>query len=409
MSSDEVREVVEAPAAEGGAAVAPVETAPQTTEENVVVDRPAETVEEVAANPEHDQNAPVEPAEPAQPDEDTDERYATEKEQAYKQQLADILRQIEERKAHHATITDRLATLPTREAAEALLAQTRQDLEDTEEQVEVATKTLEMLREPEDRAYLLVAKTHRLENYCTRAEDWVERTLATDVDAEIMRAKRNTELDIAIRIEELQHNRAKVLVQIDNMRKRVLHNTEQLRRGHQREPIATMTGFQKMDSPQRSAYERCTTPRPEHVDTLDPDTHRMIDANREKELDLEKTLVKVQDLARMRSDLAVQTAKHQRETREMVAKLQNEIRQQELAAAREGRDTNYLASQNAALTSTIEMIFSQLNNLHYGIDGGPVTAQLAAKQTAETPKRITTKSDGKSDTKQRSVSKSASK
>ena len=307
----------------------------------------------------------------------------TEQELELERQLDDLKRQIGERKARQQFLEQELAKYPSQEELQIQQQATTRAEEEKETALQASEQRLAGLRKVEDRVLTIAARVNRLEQFCKRAEDWIEGPLTKDVDDAIAHEERESEQQVAQVIQQILAKRDEQLSSIHELKQRVALRAAAIRRGHQKEPVRKMDGFEYVSTEQVEALERNVSPRPQEGDRLDEETHDLLAFNVEVHDRLETLQSKVRRLTALRSKLQMDCLRQRHETRRDETLLTNAIRQTDLQIARDNRFSDQLNATNASLVSTLQLLMGQLNVEHYGVLGGPASIELAQRQEIE--------------------------
>jgi hypothetical protein len=307
----------------------------------------------------------------------------SEDEQQMQRQLDDLKRQIAERQARQQYLELELTKYPSQEElAIQQQAATRLEEEKTAA-LQAAEEKLTNLKKLESRVLVIAARVNRLEKFCARAEEWIAGPLTRDVEAAIASEEKEAESQIASVALEILQKRKEQLASINELKSRVAARAAAIRRGHQKEPVRKIDGFEFVSTEQVEALERNVSPRPLDGDRRDEETHDLIMFNDEVCERLNTLHGKLRHLTALRGKLQTECLRQRHETARDETLLKNSIRQTELQIARDIRFGNQLNATNASLVSTLQLLMGQLNVEHYGMLGGPASMELAKLQEQE--------------------------
>lgn len=316
-------------------------------------------------------------------DEQLDPPPLTDDEQQMQRQLEDLKRQIAERQARQHFLELELTKYPSlEELAIQQQAVTKQEEEKTAA-IQAADAKLANLRKVENRIFVIAARVNRLESFCARAEQWIAGPLSLDVEAAIANEEQEAEAQVAAVALDILQKRKEQLASITELKARVASRAAAIRRGHQKEPVKKVDGFEFVWTPQTEALERNASPRPVEGDRRDEETHELIQFNGEVHERLHTLHGKLRHLTTLRGKLQTECLRQRHENVREETLLKNSIRQTELQIARDTRFANQLNATNASLVSTLQMLMGQLNVEHYGMLGGPASMELAKLQEQE--------------------------
>lgn len=312
---------------------------------------------------------------------DSSRKPVTDKEAILAAKVEELRRQVEERKRRQAELEAAIARFPSREEIARTHEEVQANLEHTRKELENTIEQIEPLREPEERAYQLCARLHKLESYCQKAEDWAENVLRKNVEDDIAQEQQQSEADVAAYIEQLQQRREESLEKLIALRDRVRTRAADLRRGHHRDPMKKESGaFELVNTTQVNNMERSASPRPQDFEEIDDNTYEISVFNDQLNDELNTLQARLRRLQKTRSRYQRELMMYKSDSKKDIASLENSIRQTEQRIARDQRLIQQLHASNGALVSTLQMVMSQLNVEHYGTLLGPTAIENATKR-----------------------------
>lgn len=300
---------------------------------------------------------------------------STEREVALRSQIDDLKRQILERKQRQEELQVAINRFPPRESLAAELDAATTTLQATEASVEDVRVALEPLRAPEERAYALAARIGRLEAFCDAAEKWIETELAPTIEADIRKESAAAECEIAACVEELQIRRDDALEKLSIMRERIRVRASDLRRGFHREAVRREPNTFDGNPPPMLTVERSVSPRAEAFEEVGEETYELSSHNAQLGDELSQLQDRLRRLQKLRSKYHSELLHYKQDSKKSITALENSVRQVERGIARDHRLVQQLHASNGALTSTLQMVMSQLNVEHYGTQVGPTAIE----------------------------------
>lgn len=305
----------------------------------------------------------------------------TTREAILRNQIEEVKKQIAERKLRHAELQEALSEFPSREALEVSKRDVTQRLEDTRKELQATVDALEPLQAPEQQAFQLCARLHRLESYCDKAELWVDKELRPNVEADIAKETEAAEVEVAALVEDLQGRRDEAVEKLAALRDRIRTRAADMRRGYHREPPKREALIdQGGESARQPTVERSVSPRAQAYEEVDDETYEISTYNDRLSDELEQLQERQRRLTKLRSKYHSELLHLKQDNRKEQTALDNSVRQVERNIARDQRIVQQLHSTNSALVSTLQMLMGQLNVEHYGTLVGPAAIEQNAKR-----------------------------
>jgi len=311
----------------------------------------------------------------------------TEKERRLKQQLSTLQQQIDEKQSRHVQLQHELAKYPSVDELNKKNEQLAKQLEEQKQKLSTAQTNLSQLKSLEERVMTVAGRVQRLEAFCARSESWIRDTLAKDVEASITAEEQESEARILAVVKKLQARRDEQLQHIYNLKEKVREKATLMKRGGHKDPVHEVDGFELVETLQSQHNERAVTSRAEgHADY---ETMELDSFNKEVQGELETLQEKLKKLVKHRSMVQVEATTLRQKNKREEQMLLASIRQLDLQIARDQRLVGQLNTSNASLTSTLQMVMSQLNLEHYGAQGGPMNIEVAQRREASRSLRAT--------------------
>lgn len=201
----------------------------------------------------------------------------------------------------------------------------------------------------------LAARVRRLERFNEAVAAHVSGTMTREVEHVLQADERHSEEEVAQYAAELQSRR-------DALFRRIAAVAEQPPRGRE-DNIRTHTKAVELQEMDRTALA--------HVS--------------ENENQLAVLTEKVKKFRTMKSRLEAELVATERQAAHEMNRMRQRVKRAQLDIARDTRQCQELNTRNATLTTTAQMLMSQLNAEHYGVEGAPTPQQLieAYKEMAD--------------------------
>lgn len=199
--------------------------------------------------------------------------------------------------------------------------------------------------------YQVAARVQRYEHFAARSHTYVQEQLPLEIEQVIEEDQRHSEEEVAAYIQELQTRRENTLKKVSAVQ-------------------------------QRSTKKGKATETSDDLHQDDEETRRVIE-HAEANVNESQTLSeKVKKFRALKTKLSTEIVREKRDSKNTEQQLNARIKNAELSNARDARQCKELNSGNAALTSNAQLLMSQLNIEHYGMDNAPTKAQLIEDRKA---------------------------
>lgn len=302
----------------------------------------------------------------------------TTREAILRNQIEEVKKQVTERKLRQEELQRALAEFPSREELEVSKRNVHEHLEATRKELQATVDALEPLQAPEQTAFQLCARLHRIECYCEKAEEWVDKELRPNVENDIAKETEAAELEVAALVEDLQSRRDEAVEKLTALRERIRSRAADMRRGYHREPPKRDAIMDR--GSETHTLERSVSPRAQAFEEVDDETYEISGYNDLLSEELAQLQERHRRLTKLRSKYQSELLHLKQDNRKEQTALENSIRQVERNIARDQRIVQQLHSSNSALVSTLQMLMGQLSVEHYGTQVGPTAIEQQARR-----------------------------
>lgn len=194
--------------------------------------------------------------------------------------------------------------------------------------------------------YQIAARVQRFEHFAAHAYSYVNETLPAEIEQIIEADAKHSEEEVASYVQDLQKRRERVVNSIA--------------------------------AAQHPAKRKNT----DEAVPLDDDTKKSLAHAQENESEATTLSEKLKKYRAIKTKLQSDIMKEKCDGKKTLDGIEARIKSAQLANARDARLCKELNSGNAALTTNAQMLMSQLNDEHYGIDNAPTAQQLIEERNA---------------------------